>query len=356
MLDFLPTEIIAAILHQSNSIGDALALASSCSRIRAVFASSQRLTILAEAADAQYGPSHDAIQLATHNASQPAHCVRRPPCSLALLQQIVQLGRVADAWADLYPMSKWKTNSEQRRCLDPRERRCFRRALYRLWLYGRAFHTAAYPRELRLRRTVMAERSALLHNWTTDELGEIADVHAVLRELIRTKLCPSDGAVARKLRKRELCSDGRVSGLGAAANHAFLPACSLGAPSGHQSMLPCTAAVVKTPTTGTFQTKSIDSRYSSRRADYVEGWGDEVQHYYVVQDVLKLAPDQLLTLLQQRPRKAELERVLHDLGDWFGNNGETWQATLELVLQQRGHELDDFVHRVAAGELGVAIG
>jgi hypothetical protein len=139
LLEDLATELISHIFLSCISVSDVLALSSTCHRFHQIYASSQKLQILQNAAEAQYGPLQDLTQLLTHNASQPAHVIRSVPFSISLLKQIVHTGRVAEKWCDIYPFKKWKQNFENRRLLTSNERYRLRRALYRLWLYSRAF-------------------------------------------------------------------------------------------------------------------------------------------------------------------------------------------------------------------------
>lgn len=190
-----PTEIITHVFLSCETVHSALSLSSTCHRFNKIFKSSKRLDILQQAAEVQYGPLEDAVQLVTHNASQPAHLIRSVPFSLALLKQINHVGRIAQKWCDLYPFKKWKVNFQDRRLLSSEEGYRLRRALYRLWLYTRAFHTSAHTRDQRMNLQLVHIRAELLHNWTTEELAEIVDVHAVLREVVHGNVCPSNGAI-----------------------------------------------------------------------------------------------------------------------------------------------------------------
>ena len=71
--DVLPNEIITQIFLSLPNISSAISLSETCHRYRNVYQSSKKLLILSEAAEAEYGPLDDIIQLVTHNSSQPAH-------------------------------------------------------------------------------------------------------------------------------------------------------------------------------------------------------------------------------------------------------------------------------------------
>lgn len=329
MLDFLASELLANIFISCNSISDVLSLASTCCRLQHVYKSSRRLQILCAAAEAEYGPLEDAAQVVTHNSSQPAHILRNVPLSFAFLKQLMSVGKVAKAWEGIYPFKKWKENFEDRRLLTNNECYVFRRALYRLWLYSKAFHNAGHSRHSRLQRPIILERAMLLHSWTTDELSEIADVRSTIREVLNGSVCPSNGTIQRKFRKRFPDT-----------NYQLLFNMHLNYP-------PPNA----TNTQNKFYAKYKPTPFHEPGS---EGWGDDVSHYYVLEDMLKLNPAQILWLKDNAFSKCQVETYVRNLGEWFDNNGETFGQTLEFVLDQRSEDVGEFWEAVATCELGVA--
>ncbi|KAK8225636.1 hypothetical protein HDK77DRAFT_135408 [Phyllosticta capitalensis] len=355
--EFLATELVANI-YQHCAVEDVLALSSTCQRFRGIYLS-RKLPILEAAAEEQYGPLIDATQLLTYNASQPAHTIRTAPFSIALLKQILHAGRTAEKWADIYPFKKWKHNFEDRRLLLPHERYRFRRALYRLWLYSRAFHNSRYPRETRVQLPTVCQRSLLLHNWSTCELCEIADVYAVMRDVIDANVCPSNGTIARKFKKRFPDKD---------QNNQLLFNIHLNYPPPAPSSFP-SSPFHSSPNPGDmsgFHSDLPDFHGNNRLHFFkykstplhepgAEGWGDDIPQYYVVEDMCKLEPDQVLYLKEHAPLKRQVEGCVRSLGDWFENNGQTWTHTLQKVLFDRGEEMDRVMQAIEDGELGVAV-
>lgn len=333
----LATELLANIFLSCNSVSDVISLSSTCYRLHNLY-TRRRLQFLQDAAEAEYGPLEDAIQLATHNDSQPAHIKRNVPLSDALLHQVIRKGRIAVRWEEIYPKKKWKDNYEDRRLLNRTERYALRRALYRLWLYDRAFHNPLHPRQARMNLAARLERAQLLHNWNEIELAEMADVQQVLRGVLKGTVCPSNGTVQRKFRKRF-----------PEANHQLLFNMHLNYP----------------PPFGSFSSQSSISSHNQNNKYYAkykptsthepgcEGWGDDIAHYYVVEDMLKLDPEQILELVDQAPLKWQVQQYTRDLGDWFENNGETFMQTLELVLGERNEHVGEFMDAVADGEIGI---
>ncbi|CAI6333366.1 unnamed protein product [Periconia digitata] len=357
LFEDLATELISHIYLSCTSVTDVLTLSSTCRRFRRIYSSSQKLSILENAAEAQFGPLEDVTQLLTHNASQPAHIFRHVPFSIALLKQIVRAGRTAEKWCHMYPFKKWKYNYEQRRLITSEEQYRMRRAIYRLWLYSRAFHTREYPREIRASKLVVQKRAGLLHNWSTSELAEIADVHNVLREVVHSNICPSNGTIARKFKKRYPDNE-----------HSLLFNIHLNYPPACQSppvYNPFTAHYHTNSnslsshfhSTQTYNTRNAASKYNLHPNHEVgaEGWGDDIPHYYVVEDMLKLDPEQIMWLKENAPLKGMVEGYVRGLGDWFENNGETWGQTLEWVLVERGEDISEFMSALAAGDVGIAV-
>lgn len=351
--DTIPTEIITHIFLSLPSISSALALSATCHHFHSVFHSSKRLLILHDAAEAEYGPLRDIIQLVTHNSSQPAHVIRQVPVSDALIRQIVSVGRVARRWEEMYPYKKWKTDFANRRLLTVEERYLLRRAVYRLWLYTKAFHNRAHPRTTRALPQTMSERAALLHNFSTPELIEILDVHLVLRDTVANNICPSNGKIRQKFSKRYPDS-----------NHQLLFNIHLNYPPAPSSFVP-DSWFHNSITSSKYHSRLQPSRFHEPGA---EGWGDEINHYYIVEDFLKLSPEQILLLKDQRLAKSEVEAYVREVAasdagetggwssEWFMNNGETFSETLGHVVKQRGGDLQELKDFVEDYEMGVVVG
>ena len=341
LFEDLPAETVTQIFLHAPTVSSALALSSTCHYFRKVYTSSKKLIILSQAVETQYGPLHDAIQLITHNSSQPAQLVRSAPLSEALVRSVVQVGQTAARWEELYPFKKWKSDFQNRRLLTDKERYLVRRALYRLWLFTRAFHTRTYSRMIRGSTESMRERAALLHNFNTDELSEMLDVHNVLRDTVGSNVCPSNGTIRRKFQKRFPESNYQLL----FNIHLNYPPPSSFVPSGYYH----SSANMESK----FHNKFTPSRHHEPGA---EGWGDDILHYYVVEDMLKLDPEQILYLKDNCPYKAQVEGFTQNLGEWFTNNGETFCQTLGHVIYQRGGEMEELREAVRDGEAGVTLG
>jgi hypothetical protein len=348
-IEFIASELIAHIFDCLHTVQDVINLASTCHRMHAIYTSSQQLRFLTNAAERQYGPLADATQLLTQNASQPAHIPRSVNISLALLSQIIGVGTVANQWADIYPFKKWKDNYIDRRLLTEPERMRVRRAIYRIWLYSTAFHSPSYPRESRLLPHRKSLRAKLLRNWSTAELAEVTDVRAVLRDTISANVCPSNGTIARKFRARH--GDDAVGQLVFNLTNIHL---NFPPPSAIEEQARCVPSgwtqghyAAPPPSSLFHESSTYAAQYTTRTKAYhlgrytgidagAEGWGDSIGHYYVVEDLMKLDPSQILWLKERKMCKAQVFTWVKGMGEWFENNGDTLGETLNAVLDERG--------------------
>ena len=332
----LPNELVLHIYQSCTDIPSVLNLASTCHHLRRVLSPSQRLPTLYLAAEAQFGPLSSAIALVTHNTSQPAHLPRSSPApSLALLTRLHPLGHIANQRANHYPFQKRRgPQSSSRRLLTPLERHRLRRACYRLWLYSLAFHTPLHPRTARLSPPIIRSRAALLRSWPTGHLTEMLDLYSIFRDVVQTHICPSNALIMRRHKARFPDDPMRLQ----ASHH----------PPGFPQ-----AFFHSTPHVSKLLARSRQDGYG-----FGEGWGDEIAHYYVVEDMLKLDPGQLMWLFNQLMGnmdanetyqinagfaacgKTMVETFIADLGgEWFENNGETFVETAGLVVGDRGEEV-----------------
>lgn len=353
-LKLLATELLLHIFRSCESVLDVLNLASSCRRFCQVFNQSHRLQILATVVELEFGPLEDLIQTVTQNASQPAHLIRTAPMNIVLIKQAVKIGRIAQRWEVIYPIKKWKIDYENRRSLTDDERYRLCRALYRLWLYHRAFHVQYYDRFSRNFLHIVSERAQLLHNWSTTELAEIEDIRLIIFDIVRNHICPSNGTIRRKFHQRYPENNHQLTFDTHWSSRFNPPTIVTGASDMRNSANQFFHAARPNDLT------ESSVRYRSRfRNDLFhdpgsEGWGDEIPHYYIVQDMMKLDPGQVLWLREHAPLKEQVEAYVHSLGDWFRDNGETFGDTYEWVMRERGTDIEELRIGVADQLLGIA--
>ncbi|KAL8695715.1 MAG: hypothetical protein Q9224_003213, partial [Gallowayella concinna] len=208
------------------------------------------------------------MAVVTHNTTQPPHIPRpAPPQSLSLLKQLLHIGETANAWADLYPFIHWRGTEEEcasRRLLTEQERYRIRRACYRTWLYDTAFHNSTFGRYTRLQPPIVRSRAALLRAWPTHQLGELLDFQAMMKTVVELYVCPSNGTMIQRHKER----------------YGEMPGVSLHV-QGQRLLCSANNFVITRP---------------ARYYEAWEGWGDDVSHYYIVEDMLKLHPGQMMEL------------------------------------------------------------
>lgn len=349
----LANEILLHIFQSSTDLPSLLALASTCKHFHSILARAY-LPTLYQAAEAQYGPLTDTIRVVTHNNAQLAHLPRPAPSqSLALLKQIIEIGKVANQWATVYPSQKWRGEDIiSRRLLSNEEKYRLRRACYRIWLYNLAFHNPAHPRTSRLHLQVVRTRALLLRPWPSQQLAEMLDLHTIFRQVMHSQICPSNGTVLRRHKQRfpkDTVPYVITTGFAKARDECGgLQQCH----------------VYSTP---------YISRSKYQRSAVVEGWGDEITQYYVVEDMLKLDPGQLMYLFagvtgqigsEQGSfgaghehligAKGLVEYFVAGLGEWFENNGETLKETIGRVVEDRGEDFDAVLGMVEDGLAGIS--
>ena len=120
----LASELLLQIFRSCTSISDVVNLSLTCRRMHTLLPASQKLPILFLAAEAEFGPLHDAIRLATFIRHAPINVVHDPPLSYQLLRQVVFAGRIAERWTEIYQLQKWagEENFVSRRSLSSDER------------------------------------------------------------------------------------------------------------------------------------------------------------------------------------------------------------------------------------------
>jgi hypothetical protein len=113
------------------------------------------------------------------------------------------------------------------------------------------------------------------------------------------------------------------------------------------------------PDSGYYNSSLASSKYHAKLTPSrfhepgAEGWGDDIGHYYVVEDMMKLDPGQILLLKEQFPMKSQVEAYTSALGEWWSNNGETFSETLGFVIRQRGGDMQELKSAVEELEGGI---
>jgi len=332
LFENFPSELILHIYTSCGSVHDVLNLSLTCRRMHYLLPSSKRISILFSIMDNAAGPILDMIQFLTINSSQPAHTIRQPHPSLSLLQQVVSVSHVARTWEELYPLLKWRDDYTERRALNTCERFRLRRAMYRLWLFSRAFHNPLYPRQSRLQAALITEKSRLVRNWSTEEIAEIEDFRNVMRTVLQSA-CDSNDMLHYEFLPSYLRPCHQNTNASTILFHS--------SQDGH-----------RTP-----ETRTQNARYMNHPMS-LNAWGSEmsqVGQYYVLEDLMKLDPEEVMWIHENVRLDCHLQTHLQTLGkgEWFENNGETFGQTIEKVLSDRGEDVHDVRKRIAQQALGI---
>lgn len=311
-LQGLPVELIQKIYNECSDIQSVANLSATSRRFRAAYIGSQKLLIIENVLENQFGPLHDAIQVVTYNDSQPVHMPRKPDMSMALAQQVAAIGYVAQKWEAIYPLLRWRVHTEHRRILRPHEGYRFRRAMYRMWLYSKAFHNSTY---LELQRSLPRPcsgdcRTVFMRRFDDDEITEITELNDILHDMIHNDLCPSNAIIQQ--RYSQSFPDQAPLYFG---TYETYPA--------HCGMDMLIRKVVLKRDLPT---------------DLVgEAWGTLELQEGVVRDILKLEPDRLLHFKEKLANKAERVSYLALMPESFHQCPSTLRYAVEAVMSERDY-------------------
>lgn len=301
----LPNEILGKIFSECHNVHSILHFAAASKHLRRVWANCRRVEVLQRAAAVQYAPFDDAVQLVTFNTSEPAHMYRSPAVSMALVKQVVKVGNTANAWLEIYPQLRWADdNASDRRLLNNNEASRFRKALYRFWLYGTAFHDPAHSHYfMSIRPLALDVRLMFVRCLSTKDIIECGEVHQLIHQFVCTEICPSNSRIQT-----------------------------------HYDMLSPGADPIYF---GTY-TSTHDLNHSSFRQprDLAtnlarESWGSEAAAYSKAADVMKLNPAQLLWIKEHLLRRIDRLDYFNTL-EAFQHRPATFRAALDAVMLERG--------------------
>ena len=347
----LASELLLQVYRNCTSISDVVNLSLTCRRMHTLLPSSQKLSILFSAAESEFGPLQDTVQLVTFVRHAPVNTVRQPPYSYQLLRQVVYAGRIAERWTDIYQVEKWAgDNFMQRRVLSKDERYRIRRAVYRYWLYTHAFHNADCLRTMRMFPPFVAERCQMLRQWSSAELFEIEDVRAIIRAVLAEQLCPDDGTVIQRRHNLYLpafADHGRLYAPRVTSQSVTIDALFHSARDNYL-IIPNADNVLSNG-------RAATAPSTANRVLYMDGFGDEIDHYHFIETMSKLDPGQMIQLYDHAVYKWQVEEYISSMGEWFPNNGQTFSASWELVLSQRGFDGQEVRVAITEGKLGIAV-
>jgi hypothetical protein len=324
------------VFRHCSSISSAINLSLTSRRYYYLLRTSQKIPVLFGIAERVWGPLKDIYQILTYNSAQPVQVKRTPNLSLALLVQVSRIGRVAALYEEHYPQLRWNGDRALfRRTLTPHEAYTLRRAVYRTWLYSIAFHHSAAPRTMRMMPALVSDHCQLLRLWSTTELIEIEDLRGILESMI-IDLCPSDGEVFW-----------RRGGEPAGKQHSWNkgPRAALDSNLFHHARA------------DSLLTEANKRPAAEAREQTMVGWGDEIEQYHVLNDLLKLTPMQIMQLYMSARTKEDVLGFIDERtgSPWFWNNGESMLHAWILVMHGRGVPVQELREKVFCGMAGIAV-
>jgi hypothetical protein len=337
----LAPEILVHIFEALSSASDIINLSLTCRYFHTLLPGSQKLVLFFNAIDQTMGPVEEIIQLLTFNDNQLLHIRRTPPLSYALLTQIAHVGRVGQRFVALYPTIKWvEDRSADRRLLRKDEARRLRRAVYQFWIYSQAFYTSSSYRYLRS-NAASVERLQLLRSWSTEDLLDLEDFRGILEHLLASELCPTDGDVFSRHPEEPRGgfqqwhrSARQLSDTGSTFPDFFHS-------SRHQSITP-----------GNTQFSVQELRFK-----HMQGWGTDLDNFYLVQAFLKLTPVQILWLFDNAVSRTDVEQFLEEQTNdiCFLESGSLLFHDWVTILHQRGIDVEQARESIWDGGGGIAV-
>jgi hypothetical protein len=207
-----------------------------------------------------------------------------PKLTIELIVKMVQYGKVADRWSEIYPRVRWRLNSSNRRFLRPHEQERLRGAIYRFWTYNTIFHDQLFiHHDPDLPRSRNDPRLRLLRTYSTIELVQLTEFIDKMQQIIQVDLYPSNAMV----RSQYL--------------HPVPP-------------------------------KALANM----------GWGDSHQHKCLVLDVMKYSPYDFLHLYENTTTKSQRLEYFFMQGKQFMDAPATLRDSIAIVNLQRktGIEID----------------
>lgn len=308
-MDRLPAELVLKVFQGCEDVSSVINLSKTSKRYQTILNGAKKLEILFAAAEIGFAPLDEAIQLVTYNESQAANEYRDPAMSMSLIKQLAKVGNIANEWLNAYPALRWRSNTDSRRLLRPHEVLRFRRALYRFWLYGKAFHSINYlaRNEPPPMATVTDDRLKFLRRFNYSELAELCDLNGVFYEMLYNDICPSNAMIKSRYIQaapgQEILIFGNYETFRVYENNDH-------------------------PTLADFSIMDLPKSLAK------EAWGSRDVQISIVHDCLKLNPDELLHFRELEGKFAR-KHYLNQLNPLFQNNASTFRHAVEAVFAER---------------------
>lgn len=203
----------------------------------------------------------------------------KPKLTLEHMKKMVEYGRIAERWTELYPRLRWRFGSDNRRLLHPHEKQRLRKAIYHHWSYTTLFHSRVftqYSPDPPSPATHDDPRHRLLRTYSTVEHVQLSEFLAHVEQLVEIDLYPSNSIVQEHY------------------SHSLPP-----------------------------------------RALAKIAWGEGNEYRRLVRDIMKLSPADLLHLVENTTTKTERLDFLYAKEACFGDVPATLNYALSTVSVER---------------------
>jgi len=202
-----------------------------------------------------------------------------PKLTLEHMKKMVEYGKIADRWTELYPRLRWRFGSDNRRLLHSHEKERLRRAIYHHWTYTTLFHSRVftqYSPDPPSPASLDDPRHRLLRTYSTIEHVQLSEFLAHVEQLVEIDLYPSNSIIQEHY------------------SHSLPP-----------------------------------------RALAKIAWGEGNEYRRLVRDILKLSPADLLHLVENTTTKTERLDFLYAKEACFGDVPATLNYALSTVSVER---------------------
>ncbi|EPE27105.1 hypothetical protein GLAREA_03019 [Glarea lozoyensis ATCC 20868] len=213
-ITLLSTELLQRI-YEYATIHDALHLSQTSKRNYRAFLG-RRMPIMYQAMHNSYGPLPELVKLVISNEQDRSrrpmgtelrrnNVVNRileipetPKLTIELMKKMLEYGKVAETWAEVYPRLRWRFGSDSRRFLRSHERQRLRQAIYIHWTYTSLFHDQTYTQfapDPPVNSSQDDPRLRLLRAYPGTSLAQLSEFHFHIMQVIEHDLYPSNQVI-----------------------------------------------------------------------------------------------------------------------------------------------------------------
>lgn len=211
-INSLSTELLQKIYEYTN-IQDALHLAQTSKKHYRTLLG-RRMPILEQAMHNSYGPLPELVKLVlskepeksrrpmgtefrrTNMVERILEVEDKPNLTLELMKKMVEYGKVAEKWVELYPRLRWRFGSHHRRLLRSHEKLRVHRAVYNYWTYTNLFHDQAYTQfDPDFPNTPDDLRRRLVRTFSDNAVHDLSELVYHIKLAVELDLFPSNRTV-----------------------------------------------------------------------------------------------------------------------------------------------------------------